>query len=734
MSPAASLLYAAVTFDDGGGERYGYAQIPAETPGVTIHDDWDALGMRASGSGSVSFDDVRLPAEALGGGFPVGRAEDYMVRNLVAGALHAAASLGIAEAAHGVAVDGLAARIAAAGAPPPRTQILAAESAIELSAIRAVLQRAGALIDEHHLSGAAWADDGDGPAALFAEVQAAKTFVNEAAVRVVDRALALSGGAGYMAAHPLSRAYRDVRAGAFMHPLGANRAYELIGEVALGSAGPALSRPTRGRAAHERKAPYPRRGRPPPAALDRPAAVPRGRPPLPGRRLSRGRPPATPGPRGPLRGAVPRGARHHGRERRAAGDRRGPDARTGRLHWAVSAYAVAFGGLLLAAGRLADLLGRRRAFLAGLVLFGAASLACGLAPSGELLVAGRAVQGVGAALVSPAALAILSQRSRRARARALGAWASVGALAAASGVLVGGVLVELLDWRWIFLVNVPVAGAALALAPLALPAQRPLAGRRIDPAGALLVASVPALAVLGISESSVAGWGDPAALMALGGAALAAAMEWVRERRSADPLFSRLLRAPAVAAANLAAFLHGAMMLGSFLLLVLYMQGVLGLSPIEAGAGLLAVRATSAVWAPLGARLVAAAGAWTVLRRRHGGDDRRPRAAGADAGGRPLRRRPAARLLVLGLAIPLIFLTVNLLALEGAPDADAGLASGLLNTSQAIGGAVGVAAVAALGAGPGLWTCVALGVAGTAVALAMLRPSRGAPLAAPGAA
>ena len=233
MSPAASLLYAAVTFEDGDGECYGYAQIPAGTPGVTIHDDWDALGMRASGSGSVSFDDVRLPAEALGGGFPVGRADDYMVRNLVAGGLHAASSLGIAEAAHRVAVEGVARRVAAAGAPP-RTQILAAESAIELSAIRAMLQRAGTLLDEHHLSGAAWSDDGDGPAALFAEVQAAKTFINEAAVRVVDRALALSGGAGYMAAHPLSRAYRDVRAGAFMHPLGANRAYELIGEVALG--------------------------------------------------------------------------------------------------------------------------------------------------------------------------------------------------------------------------------------------------------------------------------------------------------------------------------------------------------------------------------------------------------------------------------------------------------------------------------------------------------------------
>ncbi len=233
MAPAATLLYAAVTFDDGDGERYGYAQIPAGSPGVTIHDDWDALGMRASGSGSVSFDDVRLPGSALGSGFPVGQADGYMARNLVAGGFHAAASAGIAEQAHRTAVNGLARRVAAAGAPP-RTQILAAEAAIELSAIRAMLQRAGALIDEHHVSGAAPGADGDGLLAVFAEVQAAKTFINEAAVRVVDRALALSGGAGYMASHPLSRAYRDVRAGAFMHPLGANRAYELIGEVALG--------------------------------------------------------------------------------------------------------------------------------------------------------------------------------------------------------------------------------------------------------------------------------------------------------------------------------------------------------------------------------------------------------------------------------------------------------------------------------------------------------------------
>jgi L-evernosamine nitrososynthase len=233
MSPAATLLYTAVTFaDDAGAERYGYAQIPADAPGVRMHDDWDALGMRASGSQTVSFEDVRLPAEALRGGFPAGRLTgDWMERNLNAGAFHGSASVGIAEAAHDVALEGLARR---GGPHPPRTETLAAENAIELSAIRAVFDRVGALLDEHHLRSAREDPPDADMAALFAEVQSAKTFVNEAAVRVVDRALALSGGAGYMSRHPLSRAYRDVRAGAFMHPLGANRAYEFIGRAALG--------------------------------------------------------------------------------------------------------------------------------------------------------------------------------------------------------------------------------------------------------------------------------------------------------------------------------------------------------------------------------------------------------------------------------------------------------------------------------------------------------------------
>ncbi len=235
MSPAATLLYTAVTFEDeDGAQRYGYAQIPADTPGVWMHDDWDALGLRASGSQSVSFEDVRLPAAALRGGFPAGRLTgDWMDRNLNAGAFHAAASVGIAEAAHDGVVASLASR--GGGTDSPRTQMLAAESAIDLSAMRAVLDRSGALLDEHQVRSASAPVADDEVTALFAEVQSAKAFISEAAVRVVDRALAITGGAGYMSRHPLSRAYRDVRAGAFMHPLGANRAYEFIGRVALGA-------------------------------------------------------------------------------------------------------------------------------------------------------------------------------------------------------------------------------------------------------------------------------------------------------------------------------------------------------------------------------------------------------------------------------------------------------------------------------------------------------------------
>jgi len=228
MSPAADVLYTSVTFvGDDGSERYGYAMVPRETPGVVVHNDWDALGMRASGSHSVSFEDVRLPAAALRGGFPVGDSTAYIERNLDAGLFHAAASLGVAESADTYVTR----RLAASGSEPDaRGWMLAAENVVDLSACRAVLSRAASLIDDHFAAYPSSNDVTD----LFAEAQAAKAFISEAAVRIVDRALALSGGAGYLNGSPLARAYRDVRAGAFMHPLGANRAYELLGRLALG--------------------------------------------------------------------------------------------------------------------------------------------------------------------------------------------------------------------------------------------------------------------------------------------------------------------------------------------------------------------------------------------------------------------------------------------------------------------------------------------------------------------
>ena len=231
MSPAATDLYVAVSYTDGdGGERYAYAMVPADAPGIVQHDDWDALGMRASGSQSISFEGVVLPESGVRGGFAAGDALPYMERNLLAGLFHAAASLGIAESAERLARRGLAGRIN--GDARPRTQV--ADSVVDLAAARAVLSRAGTLIDEHRATNHASDGSADEISALFAEAQAAKAFVGEAATRVVERALALSGGAGYVNGSPLARAYRDVKAGSFMHPLGANRAYDYLAQVALG--------------------------------------------------------------------------------------------------------------------------------------------------------------------------------------------------------------------------------------------------------------------------------------------------------------------------------------------------------------------------------------------------------------------------------------------------------------------------------------------------------------------
>jgi len=229
MSPAATTLLTAVSFvDDDGVERYGFVQVPADAPGVAVNGDWDALGMRASGSHSITLSGVEMPADAVRGGFPTGETVPYLDRNMTSGLFHASASLGIAEAAF--------ARVATPERvrDDSRANMLVAESAIDLAAGRGILARAASLVDEHYAAHPA--DDGtdDEVVAVFSEGQAAKAFVVDAATRVVDRALALSGGAGYLNGSPLARAYRDVRAGAFMHPLGANRVYGFLARTALG--------------------------------------------------------------------------------------------------------------------------------------------------------------------------------------------------------------------------------------------------------------------------------------------------------------------------------------------------------------------------------------------------------------------------------------------------------------------------------------------------------------------
>jgi alkylation response protein AidB-like acyl-CoA dehydrogenase len=231
MSPGATDLYVAVTYADGEGvERYAYAMVPTAAPGVVVHDDWDALGMRASGSNSVSLQGVELPESGVRGGFRAGDPLPYMERNLAAGLFHAAASLGIAESADAIARGGIAGRID--GDARPRMQV--ADNAVDLAASRGALSRAAGLIDEHRAANPASDGSAEELGALFAEAQAAKAFIGDAAARIVDRALALSGGAGYLNGSPLARAYRDVKAGSFMHPLGANRAYDYLGRVALG--------------------------------------------------------------------------------------------------------------------------------------------------------------------------------------------------------------------------------------------------------------------------------------------------------------------------------------------------------------------------------------------------------------------------------------------------------------------------------------------------------------------
>src|SRR4051794_29064387 len=282
------------------------------------------------------------------------------------------------------------------------------------------------------------------------------------------------------------------------------------------------------------------------------------------------------------------------------------------LSWVVNAYVLTFGGFLLLGGRMADLLGRRRVFIGGLILFALASLAGGLASTDGQLIAARAVQGLGAAILSPAALSIITTtfRDGAGRNKALGAWGAVAGSGGAAGVLLGGILTDGLGWQWVLWVNVPVAIAVAALTPRFIAETRSLsATRHFDTAGAVTVTAGLSLLVYAIVDATSAGWGSTQTigLLAASGALLAAFV--AIERRSAAPLvpFS-IFRIRTLTGANIVGLLVGASLFSMFFFLTLYMQQVLGYSPIKTGLSYLPLAVTIMLSAGVASQLVTRVG------------------------------------------------------------------------------------------------------------------------------
>jgi EmrB/QacA subfamily drug resistance transporter len=369
------------------------------------------------------------------------------------------------------------------------------------------------------------------------------------------------------------------------------------------------------------------------------------------------------------------------------------------LQWVISAYALVFGGFLLLGGRAADLLGRRRLFLVGVVVFTLASLLAGLAWSEASLIGARAFQGLGAAIISPAALSILSTTFTEGRERnvALGVWGAVGGFGAAAGVLLGGVLTEALSWPWIFFVNVPIGALAFVLAPRLLGESRDASVKTFDLPGAVLVTAGLSSLVYAITQGGNQGWTSGRTLGFMGGSlVLLAAFGWW-EQRHAEPLMRfGILRTKTVAGANVAGFIMGTAMFSMFLMLTLYMQQVLGYSPMKTGVAYLAVAGTAILWSAVAAQLVTRVGVKPVL------------VIGMTALTAGLAYFTQVSVhgsyfgdllpgfLLTGLGIGFAFVPISIAALAGVRASEAGLASGLFNTSQQIGGALGIAALSTI--------------------------------------
>jgi EmrB/QacA subfamily drug resistance transporter len=365
------------------------------------------------------------------------------------------------------------------------------------------------------------------------------------------------------------------------------------------------------------------------------------------------------------------------------------------LQWVLSAYALTFGGLLLLGGRAADLLGRRRLFMTGVLFFTAASLMCGLAWSPAALLAARVVQGVGAAIMTPAALSIISTTFPEGseRNKALGIWGALGGIGATAAWLIGGPLVDGPGWEWIFFINIPFGLAALALSPLLLRESRAALTRRsYDPAGALTITGALVLLVYALVEAPDAGWGDVRTIFLFAGSAvLLAAFALIESRHRAPLVPLRFLRSRTLVGANGLMLLIGAVAVGMPFVLTLYGQQVLGYSALKFGVGSVVLAAGATVGAIVAQAAVLRAGFRTVA------------ATGMalmGAGSLLLTQVSVSGsyfgdiffgLLVFGPGVGLAFVPATVAALAGVAEREAGLASGLSNTAFQIGAALGVA-------------------------------------------
>ena len=370
------------------------------------------------------------------------------------------------------------------------------------------------------------------------------------------------------------------------------------------------------------------------------------------------------------------------------------------LQWIVNAYTLVFGGFLLLGGRAGDLIGRKKVFLIGVVVFTVASLLNGLAPSSELLILFRGLQGLGGALIAPAALSIIMTTFAEGpeRAKAMSVWAAIAVGGGAVGLLLGGILVDAFSWPWIFFVNIPVGIAVFLLALRYVPESKDeRAHKSFDLAGAVTVTSGLIILVYAIVKAQEKGWGSLHTFVVGGIAILLLAAFVFIERRSVEPLVRlSIFRVRTVRAANLAMFFVAAGLFAMFFFNTLYLQRVLGYSPLEAGLAFLPFTAGIIIGAglsqalvpkvgarelPLAGMAMAIAGMLLFVRLQPGGDYLTDFLPGV---------------ILASIGMGLTFVPVTLIATSGVPGADAGLASGLYNTSQQIGGALGLAVLSTL--------------------------------------